>query len=229
MLRAMARTHGRCTFRPADVSRAALRVAAARIREQERDLVEVHPIVATHEVALRRVKELERPLFVLFIGSSIGNYDDDDAVKLLRAVRDAMGRSGVFLLATDLRKSVEILLPAYDDAQGVTAAFNKNVLARINRELGGRFDLDRFRHVAVWNEAASAVEMHLESLVDQTVPIELLGMRVYFREGERIHTESSHKYDRERVEALLARGGFRRARTFEDERAWFGVHLCVPI
>jgi uncharacterized SAM-dependent methyltransferase len=130
------------------------------------------------------------------------------------------------LLGTDLRKSAEVLVPAYDDAQGVTAAFNKNVLARINRELDGHFDLDRFRHVALWNATASRVEMHLESLVDQVVHIGALGLYVPLRRGERIHTESSVKYDDAMVDRLFAGSGFRRETTFVDKGRRFAVHLA---
>ncbi len=117
-------------------------------------------------------------------------------------------------------------MPAYDDAAGVTAAFNRNILARINRELGGRFELDAFRHVAVWNDEASRIEMHLESVRDQEVAIEALGIVIPLRRGERIHTESSVKYDLPRVERLLSRAGFRREITYTDDEGLFAVHLA---
>ena len=119
-----------------------------------------------------------------------------------------------------------MLLAAYDDAAGVTAAFNKNVLARINRELGGHFDLDRFRHVARWNERASRIEMHLESIGAQEVTVDALGLRVRFEAGETIHTESSVKYDLPGVERLLAAGGFRLEETYQDAERRFAVHLA---
>jgi uncharacterized SAM-dependent methyltransferase len=162
----------------------------------------------------------------MFMGSSIGNYDEDDAVQLLAAARASLRDGGVLLLGTDLRKSPAVLVRAYDDSQGVTARFNKNLLVRINREYGGSFDVSRFRHVALWNEAASRVEMHLESSIPQSVGIDGLGLRVAFRSGERIHTESSRKYDDSAVDALLASAGFRRERTFFDREALFAVHLA---
>ena len=133
------------------------------------------------------------------------------------------------LLGTDLRKSPDVLVPAYDDARGVTAAFDKNVLARINRELGGHFDLARFRHVALWNDAASRVEMHLESACDQVVRIDTLDLAVPFRRGERVHTESSVKYDDAMVDALFAGVGFTRERTFLDREKRFAVHLARAV
>ena len=109
----------------------------------------------------------------------------------------------------------------------MTAAFNKNVLARINRELGGQFDPDSFRHVALWNADQSRIEMHLESTVKQCVPIDSLGLCVSFDAGERLHTESSNKYDDARIDSLLARAGLSLARTFVDERGWFSLQLAV--
>lgn len=117
------------------------------------------------------------------------------------------------------------MIPAYDDAAGVTAAFNRNVLARINRELGGHFVLDRFRHVALWNGRASQIEMHLESTVEQTVSIDRLGVEVSFARGERIHTESSVKYDPAMVEELCRAAGLVHETSFEDDGNLFAVHV----
>ena len=228
LLRAAVALQGACTYVPIDVSETALREARARIAS-EVPAVRVEPFVGRHDDALARIAALGPRRLVLFIGSSIGNYEDDEAVALLRGVRGALSPGCALLLGTDLRKSPARLIPAYDDPVGVTAAFNKNALARINRELGGRFDLTRFRHVARWDEARSRVEMHLESLVAQEVFIEALGLTVALREGERIHTESSVKYDLPRVDAILDGAGFARERTFTDDEGLFAVHLArVP-
>ncbi len=227
LLRAFGRRQGKTRYFPADVSPAALAEAAERVAREEPDVV-VTPIAGTHGEALAALRRWEGTLVVLFIGSSIGNYEDDEAAMLLRDIRATMGDRGALLLGTDLRKSLDVLLPAYDDAQGVTAAFNKNVLSRINRELEGGFDLDSFRHVALWNEGASRIEMHLESLREQRVRIEALGLDVRFAPGERIHTESSQKYDDARIDRLLRSADLERARTFRDGRGWFGVHLVRP-
>jgi uncharacterized SAM-dependent methyltransferase len=166
---------------------------------------------------------------VLFIGSSIGNYDEADAIALLRTVRAGLAPGDALLLGTDLRKPVEELLPAYDDSRGVTAAFNRNLLVRLNRELDANFAIDRYRHLAVWNLAASRIEMHLESQTDQRVEVPRAGVEVTFRLGERLHTESSVKYDRAMVDTLLAAAGFVRERTETDEHGRFAVHLArVP-
>jgi dimethylhistidine N-methyltransferase len=215
-----------CRYVPIDVSDAAIQDAERRLRT-ELPRVRVRPLSMTHDEALA-VLPLERnaPRLVLFIGSSVGNLEDAEASSLLGGVRRASGRATSLLLGTDLRKSPAPLLRAYDDAAGVTAAFNKNVLARINRELGGRFELDRFRHLARWNDAASRVEMHLESLVDHEVVVEGLALRVRFPRGETIHTESSVKYDLGRVERLLAKGGFALEKTLYDRDRTFAVHLA---
>ena len=130
------------------------------------------------------------------------------------------------LLGADFAKSPKILIPAYDDSQGVTAAFNKNILARINRELEANFDLDTFRHVALWNRRCSRMEMHLESTVAQQVFVPLLDMDIDFAAGERIHTENSYKYTAEMIESILRESGFKLEQSWHDRQKWFGVHLA---
>ena len=131
------------------------------------------------------------------------------------------------LLGTDLKKPASVLVPAYDDPLGVTAAFNRNVLSRINRELGGGFDLREFRHLARWNEGEGRIEMHLESRRAQTVPIRSLNLEVRFEAGETIHTESSHKFDVEQVAALAAETGFAVARVWMDSGRRFASNLLI--
>ena len=164
----------------------------------------------------------------MLIGSSIGNFDDQHASSLLRDLRHAVGARGALLIGMDLRKERARLLAAYNDGAGVTAAkSNKNLLARINRELGGHFDLDRFRHVARWNESASSVEMHLESLGRQKIRIDSLNIVVGFESGETIHTESSVKYDDLRARRILAfEGGFEPSVTYYDGERLFAVHMA---
>jgi L-histidine N-alpha-methyltransferase len=227
LLRAVLRRQPRCSYVPIDVSATAMDEARRRLHALLPQ-VSIAPLIMTHDQALRalHLDDAHRDL-VLFIGSSIGNFADDEAASLLRGLRDALGAGTSLLLGTDLRKSPEVLLRAYDDAAGVTAAFNKNLLRRINRELGGHFDLERFRHVARWNEAASRIEMHLESTVLQEVAIDQLSLRARFEAGETIHTESSIKYDLPRVDSLLQAGGFQRDTTFYDADRRFAVHLAT--
>jgi L-histidine N-alpha-methyltransferase len=226
LLHALVARQGRTLFVPADLSREPLEQARARMRGQE--LLTVRPLLATHEQALRKAREFQNQPFVWFLGSSIGNYDDVEAKLLLEHVRVALGERGLLLLGADLKKDTATLIPAYDDAQGVTAAFNKNVLVRINRELGGHFDPTTFRHVALWNEQTSAVEMHLESLRAQRVRIDAIGLEVAFAAGERIHTESSHKYDRATIDGMLAAAGMRSTLSLCDPAGLYALHLATP-
>jgi uncharacterized SAM-dependent methyltransferase len=185
--------------------------------------------VGHHEDAMRAVRELPDRQLVLFIGSSIGNFPGAEGQALLASLRASVRPGAALLLGADLKKPAKDLVPAYDDSQGVTAAFNKNVLHRINRELGGAFDLERFRHVAVWNEAESRIEMHLESLADQSVCIAALGAHARFARGERIHTESSVKYDDAMVASLFASAGFEKERAFTDDARSFAVYLARAV
>ena len=139
-----------------------------------------------------------------------------------------MGADDVFLLGIDLKKSTRLLLPAYDDAQGVTAAFNLNVLQRINRELGGDFDLRCFEHVALYNAACGRIEMHLRSLRAQEVTIAKLAQSVTFAAGETIHTENSYKYSLDDIQAMGDRAGFQLDKTWCDGQGYFLVALFRP-
>lgn len=156
---------------------------------------------------------------VLLLGSSLGNFDTDESIRLLRQVRAALAPGDRMLLGNDLRKPESLLLAAYDDPLGVTAAFNRNVLARINRELDADFDLDAFRHRARYRTDTHNVEMHLECMSDQVM--RMPGVSVAFRAGETIHTESSHKYTIDEIDGLAERCGFRpAARWLDDEWAF---------
>ncbi len=225
LLRAVVRSQGGCRFMPIDVSHSALQSAVERLAREE-PAVKVTPKVAYHEQAFPDIRLLGPRQLVLFIGSSIGNYDAETARTLLRGVRGCLLEGGALLLGTDLWKSPAILVPAYDDAQGVTAAFNMNLLVRINRELEADFNLNQFKHVALWNEQDSRIEMHLESLTAQRVHVRALDAEVSFFRGERIHTESSVKYRLSDVEALLQASGFSLERTFFDPKELFAVHLA---
>jgi dimethylhistidine N-methyltransferase len=225
LLAALVAAQGSCTYVPIDVSTSALDLAARAVR-RELPEVSVRPVVGTNEEAAPHIEAQRGRKVVLFIGSSIGNYDLDAAVALLSRIRASLSAGDSLLLGTDLRKDEATLIAAYDDAAGVTAEFNRNVLRRLNRELGADFDLSRFRHVARWNEAASSVEMHLESKVDHTVRVAALDREWAFRRGETIHTESSMKYDDASVDWLLTRSGFTQKTSYEDERRRFAVHLA---
>ena len=225
LIEAMLARQGQGVYMPVDVSGSALRQATARLSQRYPALT-LRPVQGLHQQALTRVSELGPRRLVLFIGSSIGNLSDEQAVALLSAVRQASSPGDALLLGTDLRKSPSIMLPAYDDAAGVTAAFNLNMLRHLNEAYGADFELERFRHVALWNEAASRIEMHLESLEAQRVTLKALGLSLTLEPGERLHTESSVKYDLPHVRRLLRGAGWTLEQTWMDEPGWFGVHLA---
>jgi len=166
------------------------------------------------EVAARR-RDGER-LLVLFLGSTIGNFDRPAGEQFMREVRSILRAGDALLLATDLVKPIPTLILAYDDPAGVTAAFNKNLLARINRELEGDFDLRRFEHVVRYDEGEQRIEMHLRSTAWQRVTIRKAGLRVHLREGETIWTESSHKYEPGQVVQMGERSGYHSAGQWFD-------------
>lgn len=159
-----------------------------------------------------------------FPGSTIGNMTPVAAVDLLRAMQQSLGTGASLLIGIDRIKDPAILVPAYDDAQGVTAAFNMNLLTRINRELGGTIPLDAFRHVARWNDDLARIEMHLEATRDVTFEVD--GRRFAMSAGETIHTENSHKYASRDARLLLAAGGWTVTREWTDDADQFALYLA---
>lgn len=163
-----------------------------------------------------------RPRVGFFPGSTIGNFEPEDAAEFLRQAARILGHGSTMIIGIDLIKDEAVLNAAYDDAAGVTAKFNLNILARMNRELGGNFDLPAFRHRAFYNAEGHRIEMHLESLKDQTVTV--AGRTFDFAKGETIHTENSYKYTVESFRALAESAGWRPVATWTDENALFSIH-----
>jgi L-histidine N-alpha-methyltransferase len=225
LIEELLRRQPRALYYPIDVSPSALQEAATQLGRQFPQL-RVNPIIADYTGGVEALNRISGRKLVLYIGSSIGNFEPDESVRVLRRIRRTLRTGDAFLLGADFAKSSKILIPAYDDSQGVTAAFNKNILARINRELDANFDLDRFRHVALWNRRCSRMEMHLESTVAQQVFVPLLEMDIDFAAGERIHTENSYKYTAEMIESILRESGFKLEHSWHDRQKWFGVHLA---
>jgi dimethylhistidine N-methyltransferase len=225
LLKAAARRQGTLVYEPVDVSASALESARERI-EREIPAVAVAPRLMdyTQGLDLEPAGPGERRL-VLYIGSSIGNFEPPQAEQLLRGVQAGLQPGDALLLGVDLQKDESTLLAAYDDTAGVTARFNLNILARLNRELDADFDLDAFAHRAVWNRAKSRIEMHLESLISQRVKLPALDLELAFSAGERIHTENSYKYAPGQAEALLSATGFQPESTWTDAKGWFAVCL----
>jgi dimethylhistidine N-methyltransferase len=217
------------TYAPVDISRTALEASACALLRAYPGL-RVAAYAADYDAALARLSENftdgSRAL-VLFLGSNIGNFDREGARAFLDSLRRSLRAGDALLLGADLKKDRATLEAAYDDPLGVTAAFNLNVLARLNRELQADFDLRRFRHAALYNEREGRVEMHIESLRAQTVRLGALDLAVTFREGERIHTENSYKYDLEEISRLASETGFARERTWLDAGGRFSSNLLV--
>jgi L-histidine N-alpha-methyltransferase len=212
---------------PVDVSRTML-------EESSLALLAAYPALRIVGVAAEYEEGLEKltavafgPKLILWLGSNIGNLERSDAARFLRRVRGLMAPGDRLLVGIDLRKDRAVLTRAYDDSQGVTARFNRNVLARINRELGGRFDLDAFQHRAMYEEEIGRIEMYLVSAGAQRVRIERLGLTVPFAAGEAIHTENSYKYSLAEIDALAAAAGFRIERQWLDSGRRFSESLLA--
>jgi len=215
LFEAFFRTRRKMTFVPVDISRKAL-------EETGRQLTDAHPGLTVRAVRAEfdRAHEFipREPSLVLFLGSNIGNLDHAESVRFLRALRGHR-----VLVGFDMQKDPEVLHAAYNDAQGVTAAFNLNLLVRIDRELGGNFDLAQWKHLSFYNAMASRIEMHLVSTDAQSVRV--LGETHVFHADERIHTENSYKFSEGQICAIAAESGFRIERWWTDEQGWFSVVL----
>ena len=228
LIAAALRAYGGLHYVPIDVSPTILEESATALVRHFPGL-EVTGFAASYRDALDTVGDrFPGPKLFVFLGSSLGNYEADEAVDLLAQVARGMDPSDRLLLGTDLDKESTILEAAYDDAEGVTARFNLNILARINRELGGRFDLAQFDHRAIHRGDRGRVELHLVSRCDQDVPIVGAGITARFASGESIHTESSHKYTEEILRSLAARAGFEEEAAWTDRRGWFRVQRWRP-
>ncbi len=219
-------------FGPLGVARyVAVDISVAYLGQTLMALQREHPTLDMTAVGLDFSQRLELPAgllegsaLVFYPGSSIGNFDPDAALRLLREAR-VLAAGGALLIGVDLVKSRAVLEAAYDDRLGVTAAFNLNLLLHLNRLLGADFDVRAWRHVALWNEPASRIEMHLEARGDTRV--RWRGGERQFAGGERIHTENSYKWTREGFSALLRDAGFARVQAWNDERNAFGVFLAA--
>ena len=222
------RRHSAVTYFPMDIAPSALDQARERIA-RELPQVTVQPILSDYTRKLGTLPGSGSRRLVLYIGSSIGNFEPQPAAGLLRRLHGQLAPGDWLLLGVDYVKDRTTLLRAYNDGAGVTADFNRNVLARINAELGANFRPRLFRHRALWNDRESRIEMHLESLVAQEISIPALDLTVRFRRGESVHTENSYKFTPDSVNALLKGGGFAPRANWTDARSWFGVHLAEAV
>jgi len=227
LLTALRGAGGLARFVPFDVDPSVLRAAGAAVA-REYPGVAVHAVVGDFERHLPLLPGGGRRL-VAFLGSTIGNFEPAPRAEFLRSLASTLTAGDSFLLGTDLVKDPARLVAAYDDSGGVTAAFDRNVLAVVNRELKADFDLDAFDHVARWDAGAEWVEMRLRSRRAQTVSIAALDLTVDFAEGEQMRTEVSAKFRRDRVEGELAAAGLRMTEWWTDADGDFGLSLSVPV
>jgi L-histidine N-alpha-methyltransferase len=229
IIEALLRKQNELVFMPVDISASALD-SSSRILLQSYPQLKVEAYAADYFAGLAELGKKPRlRTLALFLGSNISNFDPEDALRFLRALRQVLKEGDALLLGADLKKDKTVLEAAYNDALGVTAAFNLNVLARINRELGGDFDLRSFQHHAFYNEKIGRVEIYIESLRQQTVTISELDMEVQFGEGEQIHTENSYKYDLSDITELASKTEFTRAHTWVDHEKQFSSNLLLAV
>ncbi|MAL03498.1 MAG: L-histidine N(alpha)-methyltransferase [Arenimonas sp.] len=214
-------------YTPVEISRSAL-VGSVQRLDEEFGPVQMLPVLGdfTQRIPLPEPGREARRVLVFFPGSTLGNLTDAESVRLLKAMRETMGDNGAALIGIDLQKSPALIEAAYNDAAGVTAAFTLNLLVRLNRELGADFDLDGFRHRAVYVPEAGRIETFIDSQRAQTVTVQ--GRAFAFAAGEAMQVEYSHKYTDEGFAALAARAGLQVVQGWNDPRDWFGLRLLQP-
>jgi len=228
LLDAFFRVRGRLEYVPIDISPTALETSARELLDDYENL-EVIGVVGEYERGFEwMAANADREKLVVWLGSNVGNFDRDSASAFLQVLRNHMTERDHLLLGIDLRKDKSVLEAAYHDASGVTARFNLNVLERINRELGGDFDLDGFAHEAVYEEDEGRVVMNLVSLRNQRARIEALDLDLTFLADERIHTEDSYKYSPAEIDALAASSGFELQERWLDRDSRFSVNILRP-
>ena len=235
LIEALLRRQKTLRYVPIDISRGMLEASAAELLNDYPGL-RIDAVAAEYDDGLQALNGTrtagatdQGPKLLLWLGSNIGNFERAEAAAFLQRVGKTMAPDDRLLVGIDLRKDRAVLEPAYDDAQGVTGRFNKNLLVRINRELDGHFDPDRFDHRAVYDEQAGRVEMYLVSREEQTVSIDALPLRVLFTAGESVHTENSYKYSPEEIASLADAAGFEVERRWRDRLDRFSENLFRPI
>lgn len=210
------------TYVPIDISSEFLQASALTLLSDYPQL-SVHAVAGEYFDAIPHVPLTPEPRLFLFMGSNIGNFEEQEALEFLSAISKHLRPEDRLLLGVDMVKDRKVIEAAYNDSAGVTAAFNRNLLLRINTSLGGNFDLDRFEHSAPFVEERSQVEMRLVSTVDQAVQIDALAETFSFKAGEYIHTENSHKYSPESLHALCGAAELQIENKWTDDQDWFAV------
>ena len=215
---------GSITYIPIDVSDILIESAKNLLNDFEG--LNIKGIISEYEEGLEVVNEVvTEPKIIVFLGSSIGNFTQFEARELISAISSVMNENDAFLIGFDLVKDINVLNAAYDDSEGITAKFNLNLLERINNELGGNFDLNKFEHKAFFNETQSRVEMHLVSSEEQDISIKGIEENVHFDSGETIHTENSYKFTDEIIDEFASSAGLTVNKRWKDGNNWF--ELCL--
>ena len=225
LLEAALRVSDDVAYVPVDVCPDALELACQNVACALPE-VRMRPIVRNYVTHPLQLDAFDGTTLALYIGTSIGNFSPEEARLILRNLCSQLQTGDALLLGTDMVKDECTLLAAYDDNEGITAAFNLNILHRLNRELGANFDAARFRHRAFWNSIESRIEMHLESTQEQHVSIEYGDLDVHFMRRETIHTENSYKFTDEGIRSLLEEVGFERREAWKDGRGWYTLTLA---
>ncbi|KAA9327129.1 L-histidine N(alpha)-methyltransferase [Hymenobacter busanensis] len=228
LLRELLSQQANFTYAPVDISPSALDELRQSL-EQELPELRVQPLTAEYTAALPTLREQPGRKAVLFLGSNIGNFLPADRLQFLRQLAQPLAPDDRLFVGFDLRKDPRVIQAAYDDAQGVTAAFNLNLLHRLNRELGADFQVDQWQHFAQYNPLDGAMRSFLVSRRAQQVHVAALGQSFAFEAWEAIHTENSYKFTLPQIEALAAEAGLQVLEVFTDEQAWFADVLLAPV
>ena len=228
LIEALLRRQPRLRYVPIDISRSILEESAEALLE-DYGALEIHAIAGEYQAGLRHVRrETRPPKLIAWLGSNVGNFARPAAARFLAGIREALTDVDRLLVGIDLRKDRRTLEAAYDDAAGVTARFNLNLLTRINRELDADFDLDGFRHYACWREDEGRVELGLEATASRRVAIKAIGLTLRLERGERIHTEDSYKYSAEEIQELAAKADLRIERQWLDASGRYSLQRMAP-
>jgi len=225
LLEAALRVSDDVVYMPVDVCSDALELACQNVACALPE-VRIQPIVRNYVSHPLQLEPFDGTTLALYIGTNIGNFSREEARLILRNLGAQLETGDALLLGTDMVKDEPTLLAAYDDRNGITAAFNLNILHRLNRELRANFDAARFRHRALWNSIESRIEMHLESTHEQVVSIEDAELDLHFMRGETIHTENSYKFTDQGIRTLLREVGFEITGAWKDSRSWYTVTLA---
>jgi dimethylhistidine N-methyltransferase len=226
---------GNLHYFPIDISQEMLYKSSLKLQSDLPKIIN-HPIVSDYFEGIATVTKfigsqnnIPNKKLILFLGSSLGNFEPKGAITFLRSLRENIKKDDSLLIGFDLQKKKNILEAAYNDVEGITAKFNLNILERINKELNGEFDLENFEHLAYYNQVKNRIEMHLLSKMKQKVKINKLNQGFVFEKGETILTENSYKYTLKSIEQLANKSNLRVERNFVDKNEWFNLALLTPV